>query len=210
MREYVPPETSRECPTVNRRSAVVWLVVAAAIVPMWITALYGGLPTGVLEINYALTDIRPLDGFVDVPGKLTPSQVGVITWIALLGLMGGLAGLHGFMESAVRSDDGATDGGYVTVPTWFVTDNRWVVEYRSGTQSTEGLVVVGGLSILAIACAMLFAAEFATLVRTQYIGLYATGMFVSLAAMTAAYYAWFMPHVEVAELRGHDAGGDAR
>ena len=175
---------------------------------MWITALYGGLPTGVLEINYALTDIRPLDGFIAVPGKLTPSQVGVITWIALLGLMGVLAGLHRFMESATRSASPEADGGQFVVPDWFVTEKRWVVEYHPGVEPSEGLLVVGGLSVLAIACAMLFAAEFATLVRTQYIGLYATGMFVSLAAMTAAFYAWFMPHVEVAEYRGHDVGGE--
>ena len=175
---------------------------------MWITALYSGLPTGVLEINYALTDIRPLDGFIAVPGKLTPSQVGVITWIALLGLLGVLAGLHRFMESATRPAFPEADGGQFVVPDWFVTEKRWVVEYHPGGESSEGLVVVAALSVLAIACAMLFAAEFATLVRTQYIGLYATGMFVSLAAMTAAFYAWFMPHVEVAEHRGHDVGGE--
>jgi hypothetical protein len=28
-------------------------------------------------------------------------------------------------------------------------------------------------------------------------------MFVSLALLTVAYYAWFLPHVEVAERRGH-------
>ncbi len=175
---------------------------------MWITALSSGHPTEPLVVDYAIADIRPLEGFVSVPGKLTPSQIGVITWIALLGLVGLLAGLHRFMETAVRPPEGATDGGRVVVPDWFVTENRWVVEYRSASESTEGLLVVGALSVFAIVCATLFAAEFATLVRVQYIGVYATGMFVSLAAMTAAFYAWFMPHVEVAELRGHGAGGD--
>jgi hypothetical protein len=28
-------------------------------------------------------------------------------------------------------------------------------------------------------------------------------MFLSLALLTVAYYAWFMPHVEVAERRDH-------
>jgi hypothetical protein len=28
-------------------------------------------------------------------------------------------------------------------------------------------------------------------------------MFLSLAMLTVAYYAWFMPHIEVAEQRGH-------
>lgn len=192
----------------NRRAIIVWLVIAVAIIPMWLTALYVSLPAGTLEIDYALTTIRPLDGFVAVPGKLTPSQVGVITGISLFGLMGILAGLHRFMEDAVRPSDSSADGGRIAVPSWFVTDSRWVVEYRESSESSGGLAVVAALSVFAIVCATLFASEFATLARTQYIGTYATGMFVSLAAMTAAFYAWFMPHVEVAERRSHDAGGD--
>ncbi|MEF8781065.1 MAG: hypothetical protein V5A46_10340 [Haloferacaceae archaeon] len=194
----------------RRESAVVLLLIVVAIVPMWLVALYSGEPAGALEINYELVEIRPLEGFVDVPSALTPSQIGVVTWMSLLVLMGLLAGLHRFMEGAVRPTEASSDGGRVAVPDWFVTETRWIVEYEPGTESTEGLVVVGALSILAITCATLFAAEFAMLVRTQYIGLYATGMFVSLAAMTAAYYAWFMPHVEVAEHRGHEGGGEAR
>lgn len=192
----------------RRETAVILLLIAIVIVPMWLVALASGTPPGVLEIDYGVVDIRPLEGFVDVPGELTPSQVGVITWVALLGLMGVLAGLHRFMEGAVRSGDASADGGRVAVPDWFLTESRWVVEYRSSSNSTVGLVVVAALSVLAIACAALFAAEFSMLARTQYIGIYATGMFVSLAAMTAAYYAWFMPHVEVAEIRGHETGSE--
>ena len=39
--------------------------------------------------------------------------------------------------------------------------------------------------------------------RTQYFGVYAAGLFLTLAALTVAYYAWFMPHVVVAEERVH-------
>lgn len=192
---------------------------------MWLIGLYGGKPAGILEIQYGIIGIRPLSGFVAVPGKLTTSQVGVVTWIALLILLGLLSVFHRFMEHStrpgqvsradkqVRSADGghvpSTDGRQISIPAWFQTDTRWIVTYVPASGSVVGLAVVGALSILAIACATLFAAEFAVLVRTQYIGVYATGMFVSLAAMTAAFYAWFMPHVEVAEHRGHETEGDS-
>jgi len=63
---------------------------------------------------------------------------------------------------------------------------------------------MSGLTVLSIVFAALFTGEYLTLARTQYFGLYATGMFLSLALSTVAYYAWFMPHVEVAERRGHE------
>ena len=63
---------------------------------------------------------------------------------------------------------------------------------------------MGALAVLAIVFAALFTGEYLTLARTQYFGIYAAGMFCSLALLTVAYYAWFVPHVEIAEHRGHD------
>jgi hypothetical protein len=144
---------------------------------------------------------------VDTPNKLSPSQVGVIVWVALFGLLGLLAAVHRFMNQAVRPpDDAVTDGGTasgsVSLP-WLSTESRWVVEYHDASDAIEGLVAMAGLTVLAIVFAALFTGEYLTLARTQYFGLYATGMFLSLALSTVAYYAWFMPHIEVAELRGH-------
>ena len=104
--------------------------------------------------------------------------------------------MQGADETAVA------DGGRITMP-WLSTDERWVVEYHDASDAIEGLVVMGGLTVLAVVFAALFTGEYLTLARTQYFGVYAAGMFLSLAALTVAYYAWFMPHVEVAERRGH-------
>jgi hypothetical protein len=102
-----------------------------------------------------------------------------------------------------RRDDGAVaDGGRVGLP-WFRTADRWVVEYHDASDAKEGIVAMGGLTALAIVFAALFTGEYLTLARTQYFGVYATGMFLSLALLTVAYYAWFLPHVQVAERRGH-------
>ncbi|WP_396613592.1 hypothetical protein ACH9L7_16795 (plasmid) [Haloferax sp. S1W] len=190
----------------RRETIVVLLLVVAVLLPMWYVALHGEPPSEQIEIDQSVTEMRPLQEIVDTPEKLAPSQVGVIVWVALFGLVAVLTAVHRFMDSAVRSnrptDEAVADGGQVGVP-WFWTDDRWVVEYRDATDAMEGIVAMGGLTILAIVFAALFTGEYLTLARTQYFGVYAMGMFVSLALLTVSYYAWFLPHVEVAERRGH-------
>ncbi|MCU4716960.1 hypothetical protein [Halapricum hydrolyticum] len=189
----------------NRKTLVIAAVVIAVLLPMWYVALHGEPPSEEIAIDQSVSEIQPLDGVLDTPNKLSPSQVGVIVWVALFGLFGTLAAVHRFMNRAVRppDPDATTDGGR-TGWSWIDTDHRWVVEYHDATESVEGLAAMGGLTVLAIVFAALFTGEYLTLARTQYFGLYATGMFLSLALLTVAYYAWFLPHVEVAEQRGHE------
>ncbi|WP_225336562.1 hypothetical protein [Halomicrobium urmianum] len=210
-------------------TAVILVIVALVLAPMWVVASQGEGPVEEVELDHSVSEIRPLGGFVDTPNALSPSQVGVVVWAALFALFGVLAAVHRFMNAAVRPPDrGATEAGSgdetpaadggavgdeaaseqladggVSAAGWLRTDDRWIVEYSDASESVEGIVAMGGLTALAIVFAALFTAEYFTLARTQYFGLYAAGMFLSLAGLTAAYYAWFMPHVEVAERRGH-------
>ena len=200
----------------RRGTALVIVVVAAVLLPMWFVASQGEPPSEEIAIDQSVNEIRPLDGFVDTPNKLSPSQVGVIVWVALLVLLGVLAFFHRFMNRAARPRAGnsgvsshsergteaATDGGVGTLP-WLVTENRWIVEYAPSSDAVEGLLAMGLLSVLTIVFAALFTGEYFTLARTQYFGVYAFGMFMSLTGLTVSYYAWFMPHIEVAERRGH-------
>jgi len=138
-----------------------------------------------------------------------------------------MAFFHRFMNRAARPDPSgggpgdaadateaaATDGGGLDGPPpegmnratfpWFETEDRWVVEYHDASDAIEGLVAMGGLTVLAIVFSALLTAEYLTLARTQYFGVYAFGLFMSLLGSTVSYYAWFMPHVEVAERRDH-------
>ncbi|WP_254546338.1 hypothetical protein [Halomarina pelagica] len=192
----------------RRETLVVVALLLAVLVPMWYVALHGEPPSEEIEIDQSVTEMRPLQGFVDTPNKLSPSQVGVVVWVALFALVGVLTAVHRFMNSAVRSAEparAAADGGRPGRPgsPWFQTDDRWVATYRAASDATEGVLAMGGLAILAIVFAALFTGEYLTLARTQYFGVYAAGMFLSLAMLTVAYYAWFLPHVEVAERRAH-------
>jgi len=186
------------------RTVGVLLVIASVLVPMWFVALHGEPPSEEIAIDQTVTDMRPLQEVIDTPNKLSPSQVGVFVWVALFALFGVIAVAHRFMVRAVRPgprDRAVTDGG--TAP-WLETEDRWISEYVAPTEGTEGLLVMAGFTVLSAVFAALFIGEYLTLARTQYFGLYAAAMFVSLAALTVAYYAWFVPHVEVAEERYHE------
>ncbi|SDG05222.1 hypothetical protein [Halorientalis regularis] len=198
------------------KTIVILLVLLAVLLPTWYVAAQGEPPSEEIEIDQSVNEIRPLAGFVDTPTKLSPSQVGVVVWVALFGLVGALAFFHRFMNRAARPDEGAeatvtetaadgreaTDGGTVSLP-WIETEDRWLVEYHPSSDAIEGLIAMGGLTALTIVFAALFTGEYLTLARTQYFGVYAFGMFMSLTGLTVSYYAWFMPHLKVAERRGH-------
>lgn len=210
----------------RREWLVIGGVIAAALIPMWTVGAYGETAAGEMALDYTVSEIYPLDGFLDTPEKLSPSQVGVIVWIALLGMFGAMVVVHRFMQELVRPEDGPdarpgtaaadggerlgsrpaserrSDGGDRTAEfSWLTAGNRRIVAYEEPSDAVEGLVAMGGLTVLAIVFAALFTGEYLTLARTQYFGLYAAGMFLALALSTVAYYAWFMPHVEVAERR---------
>lgn len=193
----------------RRETLSIALILAIVLLPMWYVALHGEPPAEQVEIDPTVSDIRPLAEIIDTPEKLSPSQVGVIVWVALFVLVGVLALAHRFMNWAVRPDEAAIVDPHESTPgagsSWLSTESRWVVESHPAAESTEGIVAMGGLTVLAIVFAALFTGEYLTLARTQYFGVYAAGLFLSLAALTIAYYAWFMPHVVVAEERGHDS-----
>jgi hypothetical protein len=188
------------------RLVVVGLVLAV-LLPMWAVAIQGEPPSEEVQIDRSVSEIRPLDGFVDTPNKLSPSQVGVVVWVALLALVGVVSFFHRFMNEAARLDSegrAISDGGTARPDfPWMETEDRWIVEYVPASDALAGLVAMGGLTVLTIVFAALFTGEYLTLARTQYFGVYAFGMFMSLTGLTVSYYAWFMPHVEVAERRDH-------
>ncbi|MFB6183626.1 MAG: hypothetical protein ABEI96_03645 [Haloarculaceae archaeon] len=188
----------------RRETLVIAAVIAVVLFPMWFVALQGEAPSEEIAIDQSVSHMRPLQEIVDTPNKLSPSQVGVVVWIALFALLGVLTAVHRFMNRAVRPDDGdVAPGEDPGGQPWFTSETRWLAEYAPASEGTEGIVVMGALTVLAIVFAALFTGEYLTLARTQYFGTYAAGMFVSLALLTVAYYAWFLPHAKVAEKRGH-------
>lgn len=187
----------------DARTIAIGLVVLAVLAPTWFAAVQSpGEHPGEVEIDTTETDMRPLQSIVDTPEEFTPAQVGVIIWIALGLLTLLLAGFHRFMHGpgSPAQGSGASDDG---IRSWFRTDSRWIAEFVGPAESADGLWVILATVAATVAFAVLAIIEFSTLARTQYVGLYVGGMFLTLALGVAAYSAWFMPHVVVAEERYH-------
>lgn len=188
----------------DARTIAIVLVVLAVLAPTWFAAVQSpGEHPGEVEIDTTETDMRPLQSIVDTPEEFTPAQVGVIIWIALGLLTILLAGFHRFMHGPGAPDPG-TDTAGEEARSWFTTDSRWIAEYAGAAESADGLRVILAIIAATVAFAVLALVEFSTLARTQYVGLYVGGMFLTLAGGVAAYSAWFVPHVVVAEERYHD------
>lgn len=186
------------------RTVAILLIVLVVLLPTWFAAIQTVEHAEEVGIDTEETDMRPLQSIVDTPEAFTPAQVGVVIWLALGALLAVLVGLHRFMDHMVRPSGGpraVTDGGALD---WFQTDHRWIAEYIGAAESDEGVFAILALSLLTVVLAALVIVEFFTLARTQYVGLYVGGIFLALAGMTAAYYAWFLPHVHVAEERYHE------
>ena len=186
------------------RTVGILLIVLVVLVPTWYVAAQPIEHPSEVEIDTEQTDMRPLQSLVDTPQAFTPAQVGVVIWIVLGILMAILAVFHRFMERSVRPQDRSGAPSERSVPDWFRTEHRWIAEYVEAPRGPAGLYTMVALSIAAAALSVLVVIEFNTLARTQYFGLYVGSILLILAGATAAYYAWFLPHVRVAEERYHE------
>jgi hypothetical protein len=205
------------------RTLGIVLIVLVVLLPMWVVALQGEGPTESVELDQQ-SEIRPAEGLIETPTKLSPSQVGVVVWVALLALVGVMSavhrGMHRLGRTARERPRTRTDGGQQADQldavnendlesalydeyAWLETSDRWIISAEAPSESTTGLAAVLVTAMGAVACATLFTLEYVGPARTQYFGLFAFGLFVSLAALTAAYYIWFVPRIEVAERREH-------
>ncbi len=185
------------------RTLAIVLILAVVLVPTWFAALQpSGEQVAEVEIDTTMTDMRPLQSILDTPEEFTPAQVGVIIWIALGLLMALLGIFHRFMHGPENSEPDRERAEEASSP-WFQTEHRWIAKFVDATESKDGLFVILGLMSATVALSVLAVLEFSTLARTQYIGLYVGGIFLTLAGAIAAYSAWFLPHVLVAEERYH-------
>lgn len=188
----------------RKRSIAILLIVLVVLVPTWFAAIQSPENAEEVGIDTETTDMQPLQSIIDTPEVFTPAQVGVVIWLALGALLAVLMVFHRFMDNMVRPSRGPSTISGEGTHAWFQTKNRWLGEYIEPSESQFGMLVVLTLSVLTVVLSVLGVTEFFSLARTQYVGLYVGGIFLSLAGLTAAYYAWFMPQVHVAEVRYHD------
>jgi len=212
----------------RRETVLIVLLIASVLLPMWYVALTSGTEGGGIGLGKGedpvpvnqSADIDPTGKFLPTPVEVGPNQSGVVTWVALLVTVAGMAGAARFVdrmghtrESVAASDaetDGTSserrsDGGrpVVKVPPYLQTDTRWIVDYWPAPADRTGLIALAGLSWSTLVFAALLGLEGLGQARNQFIGVYAGMLFLSLAATVLVYMVFFTPSITVAERRDH-------
>lgn len=198
----------------RRETAVIVLLIAAVLLPMWYVALTSGVEGGGVGIGTgadpvavnASAELRPTGGFLPGPTEVGVNQAGVVAWVALFAMVGAMVGAMRFHDRMSRLGESAVaDGGRATVlvPPYLRTESRRVLDYVPAPASQGGLLVVALLSWVDVALAGLLAEEALGLARTQFIGTYAGTLFLALALTVLAYAAYFVPDITVVESREH-------
>ena len=183
-------------------TALIVVLLGLVLAPTWFAAAQPtGSHVGEAEIDTGTTDLRPLQSIVDTPQEFTPAQVGIVIWVVLGLLTAVLAVFHRAMHGSKEESTG--ENAPASSMPWLNTESRWVTFFQAPSEGADGLYVILGLIAATVAFSLLAVTEFLTLARTQYVGLYVGGIFFTLAGATAAYAAWFLPDVTVAEERYH-------
>ena len=198
---------------------MIVVLLAVGLIPLWYVALVAGAPgstpslgTGAaaVAVNASAHAFAPTSGFLHGPTEVGTTQSGVVAWVALLVLVGALVLAFRFVDHlGGRRADGERAGSRIEVPSFFVTDERRILEYVRPPSTRAGLLAVGALAWAAFTLTSLLVTEGVTLARTQFLGLYLGGLLVTLALLVAAYAAYFVPHVTVVETREHAVEGES-
>ncbi|WP_338740504.1 hypothetical protein [Haloplanus salilacus] len=203
----------------RRETALIVLLIASVLLPMWYVALTSGTPGSGIGLGVGAdpvpvdpgAEIDPTGKFLPTPVEVGPNQSGVITWVALLGTVAAMVGATRFLDrlshvrDSVAESDVEADGGtpVVTVPPYLQTDTRWIVDYWPAPANRTGLLALAGLSWSTVVFAVLVGLETVGQARNQFIGFYVGMLFLSLAATVLVYAAFFVPSITVAERRDH-------
>ncbi|MFB6073894.1 MAG: hypothetical protein ABEJ89_02650 [Haloarculaceae archaeon] len=197
----------------RRETVAIVLLVAVVLLPMWYVAMTSGTESGGPSLGTGADPVAvntsarldPTGKYLPSPTEVGVNEAGVLTWVALLGMVAVMVGAKRFVDriGGVRDAIRPTDDGVVTVPPYLEAADRRIIEYVPATNDWGGLVIVGVLSWAAVSFAGLLVFEGFTRARTQFLGTYAGMLFVTLALLVMAYVAYFVPSVTVAESREH-------
>jgi len=189
----------------KRETAIIILLIGVVLLPMWYVAYQSGNGHEHVKLNQKVSNISATGAFINMPSEVKPNTAGIVSWIAVFGLVGILMSYMKVIERIQTSTGSIVSGGRVgvPVPSFFNTEHRWLVDYRPAIDNNRGLILMTLFTITTIIFAALIVQEGLGLARTQFIGIYAMMLFLSLAEVVMVYYAYFIPHTQVAEEREH-------
>ena len=200
---------------VEKETIVILFLIAIVLGPMWFFAFESVSSETPVALSQEEGKIAPTEKFIPSPVEVNEFIAGVITWVALFALVGMIYYTHQFVrtvgqaEEPVATDQSeesvAADGGIrASLPSYFLTDERWLADYWPAQFSTPGMIGIFVMAWSSVVFALLFIMEAMTWARTQYLGVYGGMMFLSLGVFVAVYTIWFLPSARLVEDRGHE------
>jgi hypothetical protein len=199
----------------ENETIVILLLLAAVLGPMWSLAFLSTTSETPVTLNQEKGHIAPAEQVFPAPVEVNEYIAGVITWVAVFAVVGMIFYTHQFVRyvgqsgdpvDATQRSDGsvAADGGVGEIlPSYLLSDNRWLANYWPARFSTPGMVGIAAMSWSATVFAVLFVMEALSWARTQLLGIYGGMMFLSLGVLVAVYAIWFLPSMHIVEDRGH-------
>ncbi|MFC7167102.1 hypothetical protein [Halospeciosus flavus] len=189
----------------RRETAIILLLISLVVLPVWYVAMTSGAMAHHEEVvlrPMPNESLNALGHFAPMPVETGIYRSGVVTWIALFALMGILLLSTRYLRRVGREGD-AVEGeatADLDLPP-YLTKGREVVAYWTPSASIGGVWLVGIFALLDVAFASLLASEVLGMARTQFIGLYAGLLTLSLGETVMLYYAHFVPSIDVVEAR---------
>ena len=195
---------------------MIVVLLALGLLPLWYVALASGSSAGAISLGTETTPVAvnasahafaPTQRFLtSAPIEVGTTQAGVVTWVALLGLVAALVLSFRFIDrlGGRGTTDMARSGPTsISVPSFLVKEDRRILEYIWPPATRAGLLAIGALTWAAFVLTSLLIYEDLTLARTQFLGLYLGGLLLTLALIVVVYAAYFVPHISVIERREH-------
>ncbi|MCO8244292.1 hypothetical protein NKF25_09515 [Haladaptatus sp. AB643] len=175
------------------------------LAPVWYFSLAAGEEKSPVVLSSNKGSIAPNETFLPTPVEVGEFAAGVVSWAALFVLVGMLYYTNQFIRVIGRSSGSiATDGGInLNLPSYLTSDGRWIADFWPAEYSTPGIIGIALTAWSTVVFAALFGLETFGYARTQFLGIYAGMMFLSIGAMTAIYTTWFIPDMVVVEDRSH-------
>lgn len=189
---------------IEREAVLIVLLIGLVLAPMWYFALASGEPTAGVQLKTDTGRIVPTETFLPTPAEINSNVSGVVTWVALLSLVAMIVYTRRFTER-VGHDSASVrpDGGVSGLPSWLTSEDRRVLEYWPARMPSAGLVTLALLTWTVVAFAALLLWEGLNYARTQFLGIYAGMMLLTMGIWVAVYTTWFIPSITVAERREH-------
>lgn len=192
----------------RRETAIILVLIGIVLLPMWGIALASGgnsFEQIALQTGESVS-LAPTGQFVTMPTEISVYAAGIVSWLALFGLVGLLyAQLRYAHNVGRRGEPIVPDEGESLphVPSFLETAHRRVVAYYPADAGLRGVWLIGLFTFLSVVFAALFAGEALALSRNQFLGFYGGLLAFSLSETVLMYYTHFMPTIEVAEDRDH-------